>query len=478
MNRKITAAACAIMAIGFALTACSGKKKNSAESADPSKTIIRIGDQAVSFASYKALFDNYLPYMQYYGQDPLESESALTSYQDWLVDELTNDLVTVYQAKSAGFKLSDKQEKELKEQTETEINELYDRFMKFAEQSHDDDPSIPVETYFDSIVNEESEYYTGVAMSWEDYKSHYYSEAEKAYIVNAYKESVCREFVPSENDITNWYDAAYENDKANYIDSPEKYKNDEENFEMNFGAGESILPVTFVPEGYSRIMHIVVSPKGELSDEYKAKLKRMEEIKTEYSELAFEDALNGTNKNAGKLASLLSEYKLLKQATEGEYSQYVEEAYEKIRDAYKELASGKPFAEVMAEYTEDKRVVGDGTNEGCETFRTKGELISLRYNGLGDWSEKIKEEFGKLSMGSYSGIFMDGGSYHIVYYASDERSGDVPLEEIHDYIKEVCMVGVRNSQWNDLLSEWKKDPELKIDYDTIRLVGAEEIGKE
>ena len=111
MNRKITAAACAIMAIGFALTACSGNKKNSAESADPSKTIIRIGDQTVSFASYKALFDNYLPYMQYYGQDPLESESALTSYQDWLVDELTNDLVTVYQAKSAGFKLSEKQEK-------------------------------------------------------------------------------------------------------------------------------------------------------------------------------------------------------------------------------------------------------------------------------------------------------------------------------------------------------------------------------
>ena len=478
MKRKYRIVICLLLAACFTLAACSGGKKKSLSSFDPSDPVISIGDQEVSLAAYKALFESYLPYMQYYGQDPLESASALESYQDWLVDELTNDLVTVYQAGEAGFSLSAEQEKEFSEQTEAELSELYDRFMKIAEQNYSDDPSIPLETYFDGLVNQESEYYTGTAMSWEDYRAHYLNEAKKAYIVNAYRDSVCGEFIPSEEDITNWYDAAHENDKANYLDSPEKYKMDEEDFEINFGKGDSILPVTYVPAGYSRMMHIVVSPKGELSDEYKAKLKRMEEIKTEYSELSFEDAVEGTNKHAAQLDKLLAEYKLLKQATDGEYSSFVEEAYEKIKNAYGELVSGADFADVMLRYTEDERVVGGEDSEGCEAFRTKGELISVQYNGYGDWSETVKTEFSKLKMGEYSGIFMDGGSYHIICYVSDEASGDVPLEQIHDYIKEVCMVGVQNSQWSQLVSEWKKDPDLKIDHDIIRLVGADGLGKD
>ena len=478
MKKKIIGALAVICAAGMLFGACSGTKKKSVSSIDPSDPIIKIGDLEVSFASYKALFENYLPYMQYYGQDPLESVSALESYQDWLVDELSNDLVTVYQAECAGFKLTEQQEEELKTGSEAELNELYDRFTKYAEQSYSDDPSIPLETYFEGLVNEESEYYTGTAMSWEDYKVYYFEEARKAYIVNAYRELVCGEFVPSEDDIADWYDAAYENDRANYLDSPEKYKDDEENFEMNFGKGDSALPVTYVPDGYSRIMHIVVTPKGELSDEYNAKLKRMEEIRAEYAELSFEDALNGTSKNAAKLSALLEEYRLLDDATEGEYSIFVQEAEAKIRQAYAELVSGRPFAEVMLEYTEDTRVIGNDDSEGCEAFRTKGELISLKYSGYRDWSETVKSEFGKLSVGEYSGVFMDGGSYHIIYYASDERSGDVPIDELRDYIRDVCMVGVQNTQWNALLSEWKNDPDLKIDLDTIRLVGMDEVGKE
>ena len=478
MYRKLTLAFAFIFAAGCLLGGCSGNKKKDLSSIDASEPVISIGDLEVSFASYKALFENYLPYMQYYGQDPLESVSALESYQDWLVDELSNDLVTVYQAENAGFKLSSQQEEELKTQTEAELNELYDRFIKYAEQSYAEDSSIPLETYFEGIVNQESEYYTGVAMSWEDYKLHYSNEARKAYLVDAYRESVVREFIPTEDDIADWYDAAYENDRANYLDAPEKYKEDEENFEMNFGAGDSALPVTYVPDGYSRMMHIVVTPKGELSDEYKAKLKRMEEIRAEYAVLSFEDALNGTNKNAARIEALLEEYRLLDNATKGEYSVFVEEAEEKIRLAYDELKNGRPFEDVMLEYTEDKRVVGTEAGGGCEAFKTKGELISLKYSGYGDWSETVKAEFSKLSIGEYSGVFMDNGSYHIVYYASDERSGDVPLDELRDQIKEVCMSGVQNSQWNALLNEWKNDPDLKIDLDVIRLVGLSELGKD
>lgn len=456
----------------LALFGCSLSEKNTS---DPTTVVVSIGDEKADLAAFKALYDNYLPYMQYYGQDPLSSAAALESFQDWILDSLTNDLVTRYQAKEAGFKLTDEQEEELKKQTDEEIKTVYDRLMKYAEQSFADDPDTSVETYFDGLVNSESEYYTGVALGWEDYKAYYEEQARDAYIVKAYKEFVCREFEPTEADVRSWYESACAADKANYEDSPEKYRKDEELYETSFGVIEGAYPITYVPDGYSRMMHIIVTPEGELSDEYVQKLDRMEQLKAEYGELAFSDALSGQALHAQRLQAILDEYSGLKSETDTEFDSFVAGARNKIYMAYGELEEGKPFAEVMLKYTEDERVVGrDGTG-GCEAFREKGELISTVHNGPGDWSETIKSEFAKLVKGTYSKVFMDGGSYHIIYYASDEKAGVVGMDSIYDDIKSICLDGVQGSQWEALLEEWKNDPELKVNMDLVRSVGVGDL---
>lgn len=474
--RKICAATlCLAVLTVFVFSGCSLKKS---AAPDPTETVVSIGDQKASLAVFKALYDTYLPYMQYYGQDPLESASSLETFQDWILDSLTGDIVTRHQADTAGFTLTPEQEAECGAKTEEELNDLHDQLMSYAEQSYSDDPSIPVDAYFESLVNSESEYYTGVSMSWEDYKAYYTAEARDAYIVTAYKDHVCREFVPSESDIRSWYETALENDKANYTDSPEKYKADEELYEMNRGSGEETYPITYVPAGYCRVMHIVVTPQGDLPKEYSDKLKRMEEIKTEYADLAFEDALNGTDANSAAIAALINEYMGLKEESDSAFDTYVEEARNKIYMAYGELESGKAFEDVMLRYTEDERVVGSDSSEGCEAFREKGELISLTHEGLEDWSSVVKAEFSKLVKGRYSGVFMDEGSYHIIYYASDEPAGEVPLELIHDDVEAICTEGVQNAQWDLIIEEWKKDPALKVNMDLIRQVGLEDLNKE
>ncbi|MCR5611996.1 MAG: hypothetical protein K6F68_09250 [Clostridiales bacterium] len=455
------------------LTACANKNKT--DNIDRSTPVLSIGDESVSFAMYKALFDNYLPYMQYSGHDPLESESSLKSYRDWLVDILSDDLVTLYQAKQSGFKLTEEQEAQLAADTENEINDLYLNFMKVAEQEYSEDNSIPVSAYFDGIVNSESEYYTGVTMGWEDYKEYYRGQARNSAIVKAYREFVCSEFHPADDDITDWYDSAVVNDKAVYTANPERYKTDEEEFEQYFGLRDGVTPVAYVPSGYSRMMQIVVSPEGELSEEYSKKLDRMDEISREYGRLSFEDAVNGTDANASKMTELVNEYKALKESTDAEYEEYIKAAREKIEAAMSEIDEGKPFAEVMLKYTEDKRVVGDENSEGCKAFREKGELISLKHTSSADWSQTIKDEFKKLSLGERSDVFMEGGSFRIIYYASDETSGEVPLEAIYDDIKAVCTAAVQDEQWDALLTEWKKDPALKINEELLNVVGKDSL---
>ena len=473
MKRKY-AVISAFLIICLALSACSLGSGRKQEDIDASEPVITVGEESVSYAMYRALFDSYLPYMQYAGQDPYESESNLASFREWLVDILSDDLITLYQAKQSGFELSAEQEEELERSTESEISELYNSFMKIAEQYYADDPSIPVTSYFESIVNEESEYYTGVAMSWEDYKENYRSEARHSAVVKAYREAVCAEFVPTEDDISDWYDSARVSDRENYTANPEKYKTDEENFERFFGKSDGIYPITYVPSGYSRIMDIVVTPKGELSSEYAKKLERMAAIKDEYADLMFEDAVSGSEENAARIEELLNEYRALKESTDTEYEEYISEARTKIDEALSELTSGASFRDVMLRYTEDTKVAGDGSSEGCAAFREKGELISLEYRSSDDWSDTVKAEFGKLEIGQYSEVFTDGESFRIIYYASDETAGDVELETIRADVAAVCAASVRDAQFEALLAEWKKDPALKVDYDLINTIGNKE----
>ncbi len=471
MRRKYSAVLAVLLACMLLVSACSLNKNGKKGEIDASQPVISIGDESVSLAMYKALFDSYLPYMQYSGQDPYESESSLSSFRAWLVDILSDDLVTLYQAEKAGFELTQEQEAQLETETEAEIEELYNNFMKLAEQNFADDPSIPVSVYFDGIVNSESEYYTGTAMSWEDYKQHYRNESRHSAIVNAYRDAVCAEFVPEEEDIEDWYEEALARDKAYYSANPERYKPDQETFEQYFGQKDGVYPITFAPSGYSRVMQIVVTPSGELSKEYGEKTARMDELREEYADLAFEDAVNGSSKNEERITEILNEYRALKASTDAEYEAFVAEARAKIDEALAALHAGGEFKDVMLRYTEDERITGNDTSDGCAAFREKGELVSLEYKSADDYSEVFKEEFSKLVPGQYSNVFSDGDSFRIIYYASDVEAGEVPMADIYDDIKAVCTAAVQDAQWEELLAEWKKDPALTIDEELIRTVG-------
>lgn len=469
MRRKTAAAFALALAFILLLSACSLRKNGDIDLSEP---VITIGDKSISCAMYKALFDSYLPYMQYSGQDPYENEDTMTSYQAWLIDILSDDLVALYHADQDGFTLTGEQESQLQQDTEAEITDLYNSIMAIAEQNYADDPSIPIAAYFDGIVNSESEYYTGTAMSWEDYKEHYRTEARKSAIVKAYREHICAEFEPTEDDITDWYDSAYEENKTYYSANPEKYKTDQELFEMYFGQRDGVYPITYIPAGYSRIMQIVVTPTGELSEEYYEKLSRMKEIKDEYSDLAFEDAVNGTDLHAERLTELMTEYHALKESTDAEYAAYVADAETKIASAYAELEAGTDFAKVMLDYTEDELIIGGEGSEGCAAFREKGRLISLEYDSTDDWSKGVKEQFGKLEPGQFSEVFEENGSFMIICYVSDVTPGNVPIEDIYADIRAVCTVAVQDAQWEALLTEWKRDPALHIDYDLIKAASA------
>ena len=95
----------------------------------------------MSYALYTAAFDSYLSYMEQMGYDPVSNEEELQKFRDWVLEYLVKDMVVLYRAKEEGFKLSDEQIAESDAQAETELKEIYDEYMKAAEESNAKDCS-------------------------------------------------------------------------------------------------------------------------------------------------------------------------------------------------------------------------------------------------------------------------------------------------------------------------------------------------
>lgn len=467
---------CLFVAAAFlvCLTGCKKTKTDGGVPSDKTVAVASIGDETVSYALYTAAFDSYLSYMEQMGYNPVSSDEELQQFRDWVLEYLVKDMVVLYQAKKEDFKLSDEQIAESDAQAETELKEIYDEYMKAAEESNAEDDSMTVQQYFDAAIAELAEYYTGRTMTYDEYCEEYKLELRNTALIEAYKDYVCKDFTVTDADIADWYEKQLQSDKELFDAQPEQYKESEEYFEKYSGVYDDAVPALFVPEGYSRIMDIVIVPEGELSDEYKEKSAKLDSLREECTSLLFTDALNGDEANSERIAKLISDYKALQAECDEMYNKFIEPYRTKINKAFAELEDGADFAEVMIKYTENEYVAGSDSYEGCETFRTKGQLISTKHSASkGDWSATVKEIYALLKPGEYSDVFTDtDGSLHIIYRGADETPGEVKLADVIDKVTAAVKATSDSEAWDELLDSWADDADIVYNRELIDTVGS------
>lgn len=439
--------------------------------------VASIGEETITYSLYKAAFESYYEYMEMLGST-ITSEQELNQYQDMILEYLLMDVLAIYNAEQDGFVLSDEKRAEAIAQAEEELQDVYDTYMEYAESDYLDNQSKTVQEYFDEYISELSEYYVGEELDFAGYSERYTEETIRTYIIEEYKKHVCDSFEVSETDIINWYDEVNASDRSAYSTNPEQFKFDQEYFEKYFGTADDACPATYVPEGYSRIMDIVVYPSGELDEEYRSKQSRMKDIYDEFSELAFEDALSISDNNAEQISSLLEEYKQLDEECRDMYDEYIKEARTKIDKAFEELENGADFVDVMMKYSENTVVVGSETAAGCTAFQTNGQIISLEYECQLDWSDAIKEIFSMLDIGEYSGVFTDDdGSLHIIKYVSDITPGDIPLDDVREAVTYFVKADSSEEKWNELMQVWLDDPSIVRNMPAVRYLGKDLISE-
>ena len=205
------------------------------------------------------------------------------------------------------------------------------------------------------------------------------------------------------------------------------------------------------------MLHILITPEDAISDEYSEKFSEMEDLKSEYGELAFTVNVEG-GEGADRLSEIKTEYNKLKADADKIKDEYLAPSVEKAKEAYAKLQAGEEFSKVAKEYSPD--------TEGNEN----GLLISVKHSGSYDWSKEVKDAFAKIKQGEYTEAVKDDEGVHILYYLSDEPAGEVGLDSVKDKIKEILLFDVQEEEWNQMLETWKNDESVSLNEELVRSV--------
>ena len=435
---------------------------NSAE-LDLTAAVAKInGETVLTLGDVKTMFDMYVEYFANYGYDVISDQATLEEFQDDLINLMVQDKVIEAKARELGYaNFTDEQKAELESRIAEKIDGLNSYYRDIAEQEAETDESVNVDERMNELILEEAIANMGDEnATYESYCAKLSEDVEVEYLVELMRNDLTKDAAADEADIEEQFNTNSMTDMDTYNNNPEYYKDDEDAYE----ASQEGVPPLYVPKDYHRIYDIYVAYEGDIPQECTDANTAMNNLKTEYCTLAFDDAINGTSTNAARIAEIISEYKAKQAEYDKHYAEYTASAYEKINAAYARLEAGEDFKAVMADVTENT----DFTEIDAYA---DGMLISNSYTSSSDWSSAVKDAFAKLSLGQYSQVFEDTNGLHIIYYVSDEKAGSKTLDEVHDAIAATLTADKKDEVWNALIEEWLNDGSVELMTEVYRQLG-------
>lgn len=426
-----------------------------ASDVDRDAIVITVGDETVTMGEYMDLFDTYASYYTSFGYDIYSDEAALSQFQDFIIDLLAEEKILAYQAKKAGFEtLTDDKLAEIETKVTDELEYLMSTYREQAQTEAETDSSINVEARAKELLEAETEYYTGSSMNYDEFVEWVRNFYMDTAISDLFREETLKGVSVDEAALQTWYDETLAEQKETYTANGGAYKADAESFDKFEGA-----PALYVPEGYSRVLHILITPDGEPGEEYVTKTAEMDALAAEYGELAFNAAIDGTD--SARLAEIIAEYKALQKEVAALDATRMAPALEKANEAYAKLEEGADFATIMAEYTEDADILS------FERIAEKGLLISNKYESEMDWSKEVKTAFSTLRLGEYSKVIQDETGCHILYYLADETPGVVAFDAVKEAATALLLLDLQEQEWAAMLETWKNDGSVVINEELV-----------
>ena len=265
-----------------------------------------------------------------------------------------------------------------------------------------------------------------------------------------------------------------------------KVSEDESAYSEDAGAFESAMTsadeiVTWMPEGYRVVKHILVKPEAEvltavtdartaltdaqtrlegfeselddLNDADPAEEEPAEEETVEVAEGTAEateveptEAPRTAEAIQADIDAARTEVEEAQKAVETAEATCLDSVKEKTDAIYAKLAEGAEFADLIAEYGEDPGMQNEPT-------ATRGYYVSANS---ANWDKNFTAgamALAKVGDVSATPVISTSG-VHIIRYESDVTPGAVPLETIHDALYDSTLTERKDSHYEEELEKW------------------------
>ncbi len=400
---------------------------DTAEELDYTATAIELGDVKITVQDIKDIYDEYAYYMQYYGME-VDAETAL-SYAE---ESALNSYLLVWQAGLQGVTLSDEELAEVDTAVEDQRKQLIEYYIESLQQEGGTDTT-DYETY--ALEQIESDVMTNYGITFDEYMQTY-----RTYVVNSKLgekvETIFNETIDiTDDEVEKWYTDTSAEQATTFATTPADYQSVVADFE----SGASMTPALVVPEGYSRVRLVCVTPETELDAAYDTNKTEMTSLEAEYGALVL------TGSDADRQAEIKTRYAELQAENDALYEAYVSVARENAAKAKEALDGGTAFADVMKTFN---------SVEPTESALEKGELLYVTEETEDELDAALIEAIAALEDGAYSDVIQIDDSYYIVQLVGAEPAGTVAFADAKDTIRAAALDEKRSTAWTEIQDEW------------------------
>ena len=460
--KLLALALCAMMALsGCSLVKVDQEKVDATVVAEFKGGSITKGQADAEYAEVAQMYESY-------GYE-LSDKETITSIKQDLLAYLCEEAIVKAKADELGLTtLTAEEEAQIKQQAEDEYNEVLEYYKVYFEGETDEETDTATREYL------EENGYTP------EYAQEYAVESAWQEKLNEY---VTKDVTVTEENIQEAYQALVENDQTTY-------EGDTYSFEYAMSTGEA---VSWMPEGYRTVKHILISFTDEEAEAMSELTLSLDDAQYELDTLInggdemADDVEGGTVHSDGDeelvaqpepegipdedfgddvaaeepaktQEELEAEIADLNTKIDALKAQYLTAYQAKIAEIQDKIAAGANFADLIAEYGEDP-----GMQE--EPSASRGYYVSAASEA---WEAPFTEAAMKLEkVGDISEPVVGSSGIHIIRYESDVTPGAVPLDEIRAQVTENALADAKTALYDETVAGWVEEADVKTYVDRM-----------
>ena len=392
--------------------------------------------QADVMASFSNMYSNYSQMYSMFGYSM--PADVITTVESSVAEQAVQDIAIAAQMEARGLKLDDEKLAELQAEADEHFKDYYDSFYSNVTEKNDD------------VHDKQTEYNMAVNGFTKDaLYAIEVAEANRELVEQAVRDEITE---VSEEDLKAAYEAKLKEDE-------DKYSASNSSFESDMTSEDTV--VSWMPEGYRTVKHILVIPEETVLNAYKDARTAYESAQTnldtlnaELEELSHDhdedEAAEEAPRTAEEIQADIDAAKADLETKKADMDKAAEDCLanvkEKTDEIYAKLEAGDDFASLIEAYGEDPGMKNEPT-------KTRGYYVS---SASANWDKNFTEGAMALEkVGDVTQTPVVGNSgAHIIRYESDVTPGAVSLDEIHDALYDQTLEKAKDDHYTSELNSW------------------------